>query len=150
MDMKTAEELLVWAGKQNPGPWVDHSRVVARAAKAIALKCHLDDEKAYIFGLLHDIGRYEGIRDLHHIYAGYKLMIEKGYNDIARICLTHSFQYKNINAYSGKNDCMKEEINEIRMALNSYKYDDYDKLIQLCDSISMAKGVYLLDIRLFA
>ena len=39
-----AENLLIWAHGQNPGPWADHCRVVARAAETIAIKCGL---KAY-------------------------------------------------------------------------------------------------------
>jgi hypothetical protein len=33
MDIKEAEELLVWAGKKNPGTWVNHSKVTAKTAK---------------------------------------------------------------------------------------------------------------------
>jgi predicted hydrolase (HD superfamily) len=54
-----AEELLIWAHEQNPGPWTEHCRVAARAAEVIARKCGLDAERAYISGLLHDIGYYD-------------------------------------------------------------------------------------------
>jgi putative nucleotidyltransferase with HDIG domain len=81
-----AEEILLWGYNNNPGPWLDHSKTVARASKTIALKCGLDDNLAYILGLLHDIGRYEGITGLRHVYAGYDLMIKKGYTHNAKIC----------------------------------------------------------------
>ena len=47
------------AHEANPGPWADHSRYVAQACYLIAQHCpNLDAEKAYLYGLLHDIGRY--------------------------------------------------------------------------------------------
>ncbi|MCL2834956.1 MAG: HD domain-containing protein [Treponema sp.] len=145
---KEADDLLVWAYGQNPGPWALHSRTVARAAETIALRCGLEGGKAYVLGLLHDIGRYEGVTDLRHIYSGYSLMDQKGYSQNARICLTHSFPYRDINSYSGKNDCAKEETEKIQSLLENYIYDDYDRLIQLCDAICMADGVSFMEARL--
>ena len=52
-----AEELLMKAIKKRPGGWVDHSRVTARVAEKIAEAVGLDKDKAYVLGLLHDIGR---------------------------------------------------------------------------------------------
>lgn len=45
------------AGEFNPGPWVKHSANVAAAAKIIAGASGLNPEKAFVCGLLHDIGR---------------------------------------------------------------------------------------------
>jgi hypothetical protein len=148
LDKKTAKELLAWAGKKNQGKWIEHSYNVARAAEIIAKKCLLDDNFAYIWGLLHDIGRYEGVTNLRHVYAGYNLMKEKGYNNIARICLTHSFPYKNFGSFQGNIDCTLEEINYIKDELEKIEYNDYDKLIQLCDGISLAEGITLIEIRI--
>jgi putative nucleotidyltransferase with HDIG domain len=114
LNKETADELLAWAGKKNPGKWIEHSYNVARSAETIAKDCSLDSNFAYILGLLHDIGRYEGITNLRHVYAGYNLMNEKGYNDIAKICLTHSFPYKNFGAFQGNIDCTLEEINYLK------------------------------------
>ena len=67
-----AERILAEAGKCNPGPWVNHSRVAAHCAEKIAEKCEdIDPEKAYIVGLLHDIGRKFGTRHLGHVSDGY-------------------------------------------------------------------------------
>ena len=56
-----AEMLLTEAEKCNPGAWGNHSRVVAHCAEKIARECKdLDPDKAYILGLLHDIGRKFG------------------------------------------------------------------------------------------
>ena len=143
-----AVNLLSWGQEQNPGPWTEHSKVVARAAEKIARQCGMDDNKAYILGLLHDIGRYEVKEGFRHIYTGYKLLEEKGYNYNARICVTHSFPVKDMDSTTIFNDCTKEEIDIIEMKLNEYEYDDYDKLIQLCDSMCMAGGVCLMETRL--
>lgn len=57
-----AEQALEQAQLSNPGPWVDHSRYVALACENIARHCpDLNAEDAYIYGLLHDIGRYAGV-----------------------------------------------------------------------------------------
>jgi len=144
-----AEALLQWAYGKNPGPWAEHSRVAARAGKAIAEQCGLDPHRAYVSGLLHDIGRYEGVRDLHHVYAGYDLMTRKGYTGVAEICLSHSFVVQNINAYSGKHsDCTKEELEVLAQYLSGAIYNDYDKLIQLCDAMCLPEGVCLIEVRL--
>jgi putative nucleotidyltransferase with HDIG domain len=143
-----AENLLNWANEQNPGLWVNHSKVAARAAETIANKCGLDADRAYVSGLLHDIGRYEGVRELHHIYAGYMLLKGKGYEQIGEICLSRSFPYQNIGEYFGKNDCSPVEIEFITSFLTSKTYNGYDKLIQLCDAIGTAHGVSLIDVRI--
>ena len=145
---KFAEELLEWAHEQNPGPWADHSKVVARVAETIASKCGLDTDRAYISGLLHDIGRYEGVTNLHHVYAGYAFMKNKGYSHIADICMSHSFPYQNIKEYFGENDCNTEETKEVTSFIAEKIYDDYDKLIQLCDAISTPDGVSIIEVRM--
>lgn len=47
----------------NPGPWGKHCLTAAHCAEKIASACgEMDVEKAYILGLLHDIGRKFGVR----------------------------------------------------------------------------------------
>ena len=56
----------------NPGPWGKHCLTAAHCAEKIASACgDMDVEKAYILGLLHDIGRKFGVRHLGHVYDGY-------------------------------------------------------------------------------
>lgn len=144
-----AQAWLAWGQERNPGPWAEHSRVVARVAETIAAHCGLNRDEAYVLGLLHDIGRFEGPGDMHHIIAGYRLMLEKGYPKAARICLTHSFPYQDIGAYSGKtSDCSPEEMELVRSTLKNVTYDSYDSLIQLGDALSLPQGVCLLEVRL--
>ena len=57
-DRKEAESFLRESEEIHPGPWADHCRTAAECAEKIARNCSgLDPEKAYIIGLLHDIGR---------------------------------------------------------------------------------------------
>ena len=144
-----AEKLLLDAEQCNPGQWGNHSRYTAHCAEKIAALCEgMDTDKAYIVGLLHDIGRKFGVGHLRHVYDGYKYMLELGYDEAARICLTHSFNIQEINSYVGNFDVTKEEQQEIEDALNNVIYDDYDRLIQLCDSIAGADGVMDIEERM--
>ena len=48
----------------NPGPWGKHCLTAAHCAEKIASACgDMDVEKAYILGLLHDIGRKFDVTD---------------------------------------------------------------------------------------
>ena len=48
----------------NPGPWGEHCLTAAHCAEKIASACgDMDVEKAYILGLLHDIGRKFDVTD---------------------------------------------------------------------------------------
>ena len=171
-DIKTAQHILEEAWQCNPGPWAEHSRVAARCAKAIAEQISacgsgpafcgsgpassspascgsMDPEKAYILGLLHDIGRKFGARHLGHVYDGWRYMTELGYDEAARICLTHSFNNKTLKDYIGNFDISKEEQAELQTALDGLEYDDYDRLIQLCDSLAdAAEGVVDIEMRM--
>jgi HD superfamily phosphodiesterase len=106
--LQEAEKILKEAEELNPGPWGNHCRFAAECAGRIAKHCEgLDYETAYILGLLHDIGRRFGVSHFGHVVDGYRYMLQLGFYDAARICLTHSFQYQNIKDYferkTGKN-----------------------------------------------
>lgn len=144
-----AIELLEYAGTKNRGPWVEHSYSVAEAARRIARGCNdLDEEVAYVLGLLHDIGRVEGFSHIHHIISGYNFLEEKGYIDAAKVSLTHSFPTQDIRTYIGEIDCSEEELEFVKDFLSNVVFDDYDRLIQLCDSIALPKGACLMEKRL--
>lgn len=147
--IEEAKNLIEEAAILNPGPWIDHNKTAGMCARLIAGKCQdMDSDVAYVMGLLHDIGRREGIMDMRHIYTGYLFMRSLGYDDCARICLTHSFPYKNIGAYNGQNDCSSKETKFIEAFINSIEYNDYDKLIQLCDALSFPNGPTCVEKRL--
>ncbi|MBE5865738.1 MAG: HD domain-containing protein [Lachnospiraceae bacterium] len=137
-----AEELLREAEICNPGPWGNHSRVAAHCAEKIAVACgDMDADKAYILGLLHDIGRKFGGRHLGHVSDGYSYMMSLGYDEVAQICLTHSFNSQSTDEYIGDFDTTDEELKLIQDTLKVVVMDEYDRLIQLCDSLAGAEGV---------
>jgi len=144
-----AERLLKEAEGCNPGPWGDHSRTAAHCAEKIAVACgDINPEKAYICGLLHDIGRKFGKRHMGHVSDGYSYMLSLGYDEVAQICLTHSFKNRTTADYIGNFDTTEEELKMIEDALAVVKMDDYDLLIQLCDAIAGAEGVMDIEDRM--
>lgn len=144
-----AMELVCDALLCNPGPWGKHSLTAAHCAEKIAAACgDLDSEKAYILGLLHDIGRKFGVRHLGHVSDGYTYMKSLGYDEVAKICLTHSFNNCTVDGYIGKFDVSEEELKLIKTELEKIEYDEYDRLIQLCDSLAGAEGVLDIEERM--
>jgi len=134
------------AGQLNPGPWTKHSLNVGIAARNIGRKVPgMDENKAYIVGMLHDIGRRVGIVNIpKHVYEGYKYAMDKGWDEVARVCMTHSYPL------------MKDEFNynpttEEEKAIKNYivdcQADDYDKLIQICDALATDYGFVILEKR---
>ena len=143
-----AHRLLAEAEVCNPGPWGEHSRVAALCAEKIAKKCGMDSESAYVLGLLHDIGRKFGIKHLAHVYDGYQYMKELGYDAAARICLTHSFCQPKLDVYIGKFDIPQKQQVQLQSILSTLEYDDYDRLIQLCDCLAGSGGVMDMEARM--
>ncbi len=136
-----AMRLLEEGWTRNPGPWKAHSIIAARCAYKIASHCaDMDPDKAYILGLLHDIGRREGVTSIAHVIDGYRYLKKLGYDEPARICITHSFAIKDTGTYIGKIDITEDDMKELKTLLAEYDYDDYDSLIQLCDSLAMPAG----------
>ena len=136
------------AVQENPGCWEQHSIAVAENAALIAKAAKLDPEKSYILGLMHDIGRREGVTGIRHIFDGYNYMRSLDQPEIARICLTHSFPMKDVYSFNGKYDCTDAQLLFLEDFLQNTRYDDYDILIQLCDAISLPNGACIMEKRL--
>lgn len=133
------------ANKLNSGPWIEHSINAGKAAKFISEKIgHLDANKAYILGALHDIGRRVGIVSIpKHVYEGYKYSMTKGWDEVAKVCMTHSYPLKE-NDFS--HDLNHDE-KKISLYIKENDFDDYDKLIQLCDALALSNGFCLIEKR---
>lgn len=151
--IEQAEAWLQDGVKRNPGLWDAHSRYVGQAARAIAERIpELDPERAQVLGMLHDIGRRFGVTGNLHISDGYNFMMEQGCPEVARICLTHSFPYQNIDSCFGSWNVVADRDGESarkRMGelLSQLTYNEYDRLIQLCDALAMGNGFCLLEKR---
>lgn len=114
--------------------YVFHTIGIGEAAAKIAAYSGLNTDKAYACGLLHDWGKIQKEKEtgIAHFIVGYQKMVQEGFSDIARICLTHSFpdcHFKR-DDYPAYSD---EDILFVKDYLKNIVYDDYDRLIQLCD-----------------
>lgn len=143
-----AEQCLENAQTANPGPWVEHSRYVALACQNIASRCpHLNEEEAYIYGLLHDIGRYAGVTSERHLLDGYRSCMEQGWEKAAQICISHAFMVQDISSSIGVFDMPPEDKAFMAEFVKNAVYDDYDRLVQLCDALALPTGFCLLEKR---
>lgn len=132
----------------NPTRWVDHCRYTGEAARSIAAAAGLDGEKAYVLGLLHDIGRRFGFCGIRHIVDGYNYAMEKGWDEVARISMTHSFG-SNVPAINpSMMDLSDEEYEFTKNYLACIEYNDYDILMHLCDNIALHSGYVLMEKRM--
>ncbi len=149
----TAEFLLEEGAKLNPGPWKLHSQAVAAAAEKIAEAVvtaggQMNPDRAYVYGLLHDIGRRAGPTYIAHVIDGYEYLSRMGFEEAGRICITHSFNLKTVDDYIGKIDVPDERFTEIKVLLAEREFTDYDRLIQLLDSTCGADGTQNLEARM--
>lgn len=148
LDIETAENALAEAEKKNPGPWVKHSEYVALACRKIAEKCDfLDADKAYVYGILHDIGRYAGVTSERHLLDGYRYCKERGWDKAAQICISHAFMIQDIDTSIGKFDMPLQDKEFMREFVKTAVYDDYDLLVQLCDALALPSGFCVLEQR---
>lgn len=145
---QTAQQALLEAEKANPGPWVSHSRYVAQACESIARACpRLDSELAYQYGLLHDIGRHAGVTSERHLLDGYRYCMARGWEKAAQICVSHAFMIPSLSTSIGVFDMSAEEKAFLGDVLQNAVYDDYDRLVQLCDALALPSGFCLLEKR---
>ncbi len=142
-----AEQELRLAEQLNAGPWADHSRNVARAAEALALAAGVNGDKAYVVGLLHDIGRRTGYSNMRHVIDGYRYLLSLGWDEPAAVCMTHSYPTRNVREDIGKVDVTEADLAEIDAFIRGRAYDDYDWLIILCDSLAFPDRLCVLEQR---
>ena len=105
----------------------------------------MDENKACVVGMLHDIGRRVGIVNIpKHVYEGYKYAMDRGWDEVARICMTHSYPLM-------KDEFDYEPQTEEEKVIKDYiihcQADDYDRLIQICDALATDYGFVILEKR---
>lgn len=141
-DLKTAISLwqeslsgvIAIASPKGAREYIFHTTGVAEAASSIASKCGLDEEKAFIVGLLHDWGKIQKQKETgkSHFMVGYEKMIENGWTEAANICLSHSFPDPDFDVKDYPSYPLSD-LEKAKELISQRKYDDYDRLIQLCD-----------------
>lgn len=148
LTIQTAESALKEAALLNPGVWEQHSRYVAKACRNIAQRCEdLSADMAYSFGLLHDIGRYAGVTSEKHLLDGYRYCMKRGWEKAAQICISHAFMIQDINTSIGTFDVSEDEYLFMKEFVEHAVYDDYDRLVQLCDALALPTGFCFLEKR---
>lgn len=162
--MLTRESALQWFNFKEP--WELHCFNVASISEKIAREIDgLDPEYAFIYGLVHDIGRKleQGRKNpKSHPVVGYKFLTEgenygKGYEQIAMSCLTHTFpELEDITIVPGMchPDWQKKERNFdeidsfIYEKLKIYSPTIYDKIVLLADLMSGNNTTITIETRL--
>lgn len=127
-----------------------HTTGVARFSALLAEAFGIDAEKAYILGLLHDYGKRnnEFESNIFHGLEGYREMMRMGYDEVARICLTHTFRDKDFS--NEEYNYPDQWLNESRNLLQQYDYDDYDLIVQYADLFFEGLNIVKLDDRIAA
>lgn len=79
-----------------------------------------------------------------HVYEGYRYCLEKGWDEAARICMTHSYLRMQDEF---RDEPGSEQEKAIKAYIMNCRADDYDRLIQLCDSLAVDYGFVILEKR---
>ncbi len=151
LSIEEAYQLLENAPRENKELWIKHSVNVAIVAERLADELNLNGKRAYVFGLVHDIGRrkreHTGLR---HIIEGYNYLISLGYEEEARGCLTHTFYAKNLvkpNLIKENTNLTRTEIKFILEYINKNGFNIYDKILQIADNMGSASGINTIERR---
>ena len=151
LSIEEAYKLLEEAPRNNKELWIKHSVNVAIVAERLAEQLKLDGKKAYVLGLVHDIGRrareHVGLR---HIIEGYNYLKCLGYDEEARGCLTHTFYARNLvipNLTKKNTNLTRNEIDFIADYINKNGFNIYDKILQIADNMGSASGINTIERR---
>ncbi len=126
--------------------WVKHCIYVGIAAGRIAEKLGLDVDYAISLGYIHDVGRK--ISHPNHTIDGYHYMVEHGYIEEARSCLTHSFIDNNIHNAADKVSGPQERFDFMNGFLQSVELTLYDNIVQMCDLFCLETGFTTIEKRM--
>lgn len=131
---------------ENKNRWVKHCIYVGIAAGRIAEKLGLDIDYAISLGYIHDVGRK--ISHPNHVIDGYHYMVEYGYIEEARSCLTHSFIDNNIYNAADKVSGPQERFDFMNGFLHSVELTLYDNIVQMCDLFCLETGFTTVEKRM--
>ncbi len=151
LSIERAYNFLEDAPRKNKELWIKHSVNVAIVAERLAEQLKLNSKKAYVLGLVHDIGRRKKEHvGLRHIIEGYHFLEEQGYEEEARVCLTHTFYARNLvkpNLIKANTNLTRNEIEFISQYINKNGFNLYDKILQIADNMGSATGINTIERR---
>lgn len=75
-------------------------------------------------------------------------MMSLSYDEVTKICFTHSFNNQHLNDYAGQFDVSQKELEIFKNTLNKVVYNDYDKLICLCDALAGSESILDIEKRM--
>ena len=73
--------------------------------------------------------------------------MEHGWEEAARICMSHAFMIQDIGTSIGEFDVTPQDYEFMKEFISGAVYDDYDRLVQLCDSLALPTGFCPLETR---
>lgn len=127
-----------------------HYLRVAQNAYGIALRVpHMNADKAYIMGLMHDYGGVAETKDSRqfHGLSGYEQLMALGYDEAARACLVHSFfEWEDITP-ERYHSYDKGAILRCAELLKQRPFDDYDRLVHLADLMAIGHHAVTIEMR---
>lgn len=127
-----------------------HYLRVAQNAEGIAKSLpHLNPEKAYIMGLLHDYGQVDEAKDRRYFHGliGYQKLCALGYDEAARAALVHSFFEGELITPERYHSYDANAINECAHLLSLTPFDDYDRLVHLADLMAVGEKATTIEMR---
>ena len=84
--------------------------------------------------------RHAGVTSERHLIDGYRYCMARGWEKAAQICISHAFMVKDISSSIGIFDMPQEDKNFMERFVKDAVYDDYDRLVQLCDALALRYG----------
>ena len=137
----------------NTSSWIKHSLNVGLATTNLANDLQDTESKtAFVLGILHDIGK-KFKTDMQHTIFGYEYLVNKGYENEARICLTHSQihgkQCANNEPAVPRWSCQNGistwdnsiETDDLTKLLNQATYNSYDNILTIADIMATESAI---------
>lgn len=132
--------------KKPENKWLLHCIFAGLAAERIAQKLNLNSDYAKALGIIHDIGRK--ISHPKHTIEGYNYMVENGYLEEAKVCLTHSFIDNDIMMTAGGGPNKQHTYEYINNFLIQNPVTIYDNIVQMTDLFCLETGFTTIENRL--
>lgn len=125
--------------------WIKHCIFAGVAAGRIARRLGLDGDFAEACGYLHDVGRK--ISHPAHVVEGYRYLKSRGYDEMARYCITHSFVDNDVRLTAG-GPLRTDTEALVAPYLETHPATIYDNIVQLCDLFCLDSGFTTVEKRL--